>query len=54
MCIRDSDGDERFSPLPDVLLLDGGKTQLAAVRQVLDVYKRQDQLQHVHSMEPEV
>ena len=29
------DGDERFSPLPDVLLLDGGKTQLAAVRQVL-------------------
>lgn len=29
------DGDKNFSPLPDVLLLDGGKTQLAAVKEVL-------------------
>lgn len=30
------DGDERFAPLPDLLLLDGGKTQLSAVKQALD------------------
>lgn len=30
------DGDESFSPLPDLILLDGGKGHVAAVRQVLD------------------
>ena len=30
------DGDENFSPLPDLILLDGGKGHVAAVKQVLD------------------
>lgn len=30
------DGDESFSPLPDLILLDGGKGHVAAVKQVLD------------------
>lgn len=30
------DGDEGFSPLPDLILLDGGKGHVAAVAQVLD------------------
>lgn len=30
------DGDEGFSPLPDLILLDGGKGHVAAVKQVLD------------------
>ena len=30
------DGDESFSPLPDLILLDGGKGHVAAVKEVLD------------------
>lgn len=30
------DGDESFSPLPDLILLDGGKGHVSAVQQVLD------------------
>lgn len=30
------DGDESFAPLPDLILLDGGKGHVAAVKQVLD------------------
>ena len=30
------DGDEGFSPLPDLILLDGGKGHVSAVQQVLD------------------
>lgn len=30
------DGDESFSPLPDLILLDGGKGHVAAVKQVLN------------------
>lgn len=30
------DGDEGFAPLPDLILLDGGKGHVAAVKQVLD------------------
>ncbi len=30
------DGDEAFAPLPDLILLDGGKGHVAAVKQVLD------------------
>lgn len=30
------DGDESFAPLPDLILLDGGKGHIAAVSQVLD------------------
>lgn len=30
------DGDESFSPLPDLILLDGGKGHVSAVKQVLD------------------
>lgn len=30
------EGDESFSPLPDLILLDGGKGHVAAVKQVLD------------------
>lgn len=30
------DGDEGFSPLPDLILLDGGKGHVAAVKEVLD------------------
>ena len=30
------DGEESFSPLPDLILLDGGKGHVAAVKQVLD------------------
>ncbi|MBP1544957.1 MAG: excinuclease ABC subunit UvrC, partial [Oscillospiraceae bacterium] len=33
------DGDESFSPLPDLILLDGGKGHVAAVAQVLDELK---------------
>jgi len=33
------DGDEGFSPLPDLILLDGGKGHVAAVAQVLDELK---------------
>lgn len=33
------DGDESFSPLPDLILLDGGKGHVAAVQAVLDELK---------------
>ena len=33
------DGDENFSPLPDLILLDGGKGHISAVSEVLDELK---------------
>ena len=36
MCIRDRADDDKFSKLPDLLLIDGGATHAAAVKGVLD------------------
>ena len=42
-CRRYLDGDEKFAPLPDLLLIDGGRGQVGAVRQAL----RGTALEHV-------